>query len=262
MAKLTAHTIVKNEEQWVWYAIMSVIQFVDKLIIFDTGSTDNTPKILKYLKNTYPDKITLKLLDNFPEKDIGILRQQQIEMTETEWIMILDGDEIWDKKNISSILKLTSKHSKHSLFAVKFLNFVFNTKFCQTFSDSSYNIGNITGAITIKFMNLGQLNIKCGGDYGVEGFFNQDNVPIQNLTSEILVPDVSFFHMTHTIRSRSLLKDMQVKYRRKKILARPRMKYNGPLPEVFFIDRPDFIQSPFVRDNPLINYWLNFRIKK
>ena len=121
---------------------------------------------------------------------------------------------------------------------------------------------SITGAITIKFMNLGKLNIKCGGDYGVEGFFTQDNVPIQNLTSEIFVPDVSFFHMTHTIRSRSLLKDMQVKYRRKKILARPRMKYNGPLPEVFFIDRPDFIKSPFVRDNPLINYWLNFRIKK
>jgi len=36
---ITAHMIVKNEEQWVWYALQSILPYVDKVIVYDTGST-------------------------------------------------------------------------------------------------------------------------------------------------------------------------------------------------------------------------------
>jgi len=39
---LTAHMLVKNEEQWIWYAINSVINRVDQIIIYDM----NKEKIL------------------------------------------------------------------------------------------------------------------------------------------------------------------------------------------------------------------------
>ena len=44
---LTAHMMLCNEERWCWYAIMSVIDHVDHMIIFDTGSTDRTVEIVK-----------------------------------------------------------------------------------------------------------------------------------------------------------------------------------------------------------------------
>lgn len=39
---ITAHVMVKNEEFFIFEAIRSVIEHVDKMIIFDTGSTDGT----------------------------------------------------------------------------------------------------------------------------------------------------------------------------------------------------------------------------
>ena len=39
--------IVKNEDQWVFYAINSVLPYVDELIITDTGSTDHTLELIR-----------------------------------------------------------------------------------------------------------------------------------------------------------------------------------------------------------------------
>ena len=55
--KITAHMIVKNEENFVWYAVNSVVNFVDGMMIWDQGSTDRTVEIVKTINNP---KITLK----------------------------------------------------------------------------------------------------------------------------------------------------------------------------------------------------------
>ena len=49
---LTVQMIVKNEDQWIWYAIASVIDYASKLIIFDTGSRDKTVEIIKSFKSS------------------------------------------------------------------------------------------------------------------------------------------------------------------------------------------------------------------
>ena len=41
------HTLVKNEERYIWYSVMSVIDYIDKILIWDTGSTDKTVDIIK-----------------------------------------------------------------------------------------------------------------------------------------------------------------------------------------------------------------------
>ena len=54
---ITAHCLVKNEENFVGFAIKSVINFVDKVIVFDTGSTDKTVGLIKNLVKEFPEKI-------------------------------------------------------------------------------------------------------------------------------------------------------------------------------------------------------------
>lgn len=44
MTTIWAHTIVKNEERFIWYSVMSVINHVDKILIWDTGSTKTIEK--------------------------------------------------------------------------------------------------------------------------------------------------------------------------------------------------------------------------
>jgi glycosyltransferase involved in cell wall biosynthesis len=48
---ITVHMVVKNEDQWIWYSIQSVLQYVDKILITDTGSTDHTVEIIKSIKS-------------------------------------------------------------------------------------------------------------------------------------------------------------------------------------------------------------------
>ena len=57
---LWAHTMVKNEARWLWYSVNSVIDHVDKLLLWDTGSTDGSIEIEKELVRKYPNKIVFK----------------------------------------------------------------------------------------------------------------------------------------------------------------------------------------------------------
>lgn len=109
---VTAHCIVKNEEVFVGYAIRSVVDYVDSVIVFDTGSTDTTPNIVRKLQSEYPDKIV------FHEKGpcTGIrhteLRQEMLDLTNTDWFMIVDGDEVWTDRGMREAFGIISSDNK------------------------------------------------------------------------------------------------------------------------------------------------------
>lgn len=100
---ITAHCLVKNEENYILYAISSIVDFVDHVIVFDTGSTDKTVEIIEKLVKQYPDKIF------FEEKGLcdgathTLLRQEMLQRTTTSWFMILDGDEVWTKNGMAEV---------------------------------------------------------------------------------------------------------------------------------------------------------------
>lgn len=54
--KICVHTLVRNEEKYVWYAVMSVINHVDEVMLWDMKSTDNTYEILKEIKKAISSK--------------------------------------------------------------------------------------------------------------------------------------------------------------------------------------------------------------
>lgn len=68
---VTAHMIVKNEDQFIWYAISSVLPYVDKFIIFDTGSTDKTVEIIRLFKDK---KIVFKQKEKVDALGLAALR--------------------------------------------------------------------------------------------------------------------------------------------------------------------------------------------
>jgi len=128
MSKICVHTICLAEP-FIVYAIESVINYVDKVLLYDTGSRgldflDYTIKDCEMLADKYPDKIVfkeIKITDETPWKTCyydkfrsymsgkkckGEVRKQQVidtDHNEFKWSMVLDGDEIWTAKAISLV---------------------------------------------------------------------------------------------------------------------------------------------------------------
>lgn len=119
---LTAHCLVKNEEKFVGYAIRSVIEHVDSMLIFDTGSTDQTVEIISALAKQYPDKIIFEEKGSCDRMQHTRLRQEMLDRTTTDWFMILDGDEVWTKRGMEeAIATITDEPSPRYLLAPYYL---------------------------------------------------------------------------------------------------------------------------------------------
>lgn len=81
--------IVKDEEDCILAAIQSVRNLTDELIVIDTGSTDNTP----HLALTAGAK-----LFNFTwTKDFSMARNFALQQTSSDWIIVLDADEVLEE---------------------------------------------------------------------------------------------------------------------------------------------------------------------
>ena len=90
--------IVKNEELTLARCLNSVKDFVDEIIIVDTGSTDETKNIAKQ----FTDKIyDFKWCDDF-----GKARNFSFSKARGKYLMWLDADDVIDKKDLKKLIKL------------------------------------------------------------------------------------------------------------------------------------------------------------
>ena len=245
---ITAHCVVRNEERWIWFSIKSVIDFVEKVLIYDTGSTDKTVDIIKQLQNEYKDKIVFKQIKDVSDEDFWKIRQEQIENTDTEWFLVLDGDEIWYRESIEELVSVAN-NSDCDMIATRFYNCVGDVFHFKNYNAEHYKIKDETGSITIRAYNKKIKGIHCKNKYGVEGFFDSDNLPVQQKSDRIIIQKGYFLHTSYTQRSSSVSKDREIEYRKKKLLSiydyvsGVDFKY----PAVFYLQRPDNIFNPFTK---------------
>lgn len=106
---ITAHCMVKNEQVYMRYVLQSVIDYVDRIIVFDTGSSDDTPKIVNEFVRKYPGKVELYIKPPCDWASHIAYRMEFLEMTKTDWFMILDGDEVWSKRTMDEAFEIIEK---------------------------------------------------------------------------------------------------------------------------------------------------------
>lgn len=82
---MTLCMIVKDEEKSVEAALESASPFVDDIVVVDTGSTDETPTIVK--------KFTSRLHRCAWNDDFSAARNFAMEHVHTDWMLWLDADE-------------------------------------------------------------------------------------------------------------------------------------------------------------------------
>jgi hypothetical protein len=246
--KIWAHTLVCNEEKYVWFAVSSVINYVDKILLWDTGSTDHTTLIIKKLKETYRDKIDLKLLDRVTPSEFTKVRQEMLNQTESDWVMILDGDEVWWQNSIDSITKVIGEEGKHldSIVTPNF-NVVGDIFHYQEKQAGGYHIDNHHGHINIRFFNK-LPGLHFSKPHGVQGIYDENEVLIQDRNSpKRRYINLPYMHFTNAPRSFSNDKNIPKRSMKLKYDLGINFEPDFFYPEVFFIKRPEIVPTPWIK---------------
>lgn len=263
MICISAHCLVKNEARFIWYSLNSVVKWVDRLRIIDTGSTDNTVAIIKKFIRNYenPPKIIFEQYsskDKFDEKEYrDQMLSADIKSGDIDWFLIVDGDEIWWNKSIEEVIKTIKKEGdKIESIIVPVRNLVGDMYHYQEEVAGKYQFENLPrGHYNLRAFSKNIPGLYSKGEYGVFGWYDKDNKTIQERgSSKVRFIDLPYIHTTHLRRSNLRLSDWEVIQRKKKYkyeigISFPRDFY---YPEVLFRKKPDDLEDIWQRTN--INY--------
>ncbi len=109
--KLSLCMIVKNEERWLDGCLKSVAGLVDEIVIVDTGSTDRTIEIARaHGANVFPETWT---------DDFSRARNLSIEKATGDWILVLDADEVIERRDHGKIRSLIETSQASSYFLIQ-----------------------------------------------------------------------------------------------------------------------------------------------
>ena len=114
---IAAVLIVKNEGQHLRACLQSVADWVDEIVILDSGSSDNTAEIAAEFQANY-------VIDpDWP--GFGVQRQRAQQHVTATWCLWLDADERVTPELRDEILAVTKEPPGHRLYALPRLNWYF-----------------------------------------------------------------------------------------------------------------------------------------
>lgn len=244
-----AHTLVKNEERYLWFAVMSVVDFVDKVLLWDTGSTDKTPEIIKKLQEARPGKIEFKEVGEVDIEKFTKVRQAMLDETASDWFLVVDGDEVWWEKSIKAVIDLICKEGDSlETVVLPYYNIVGDIYHYQDRSAGNYRIDDKAGHVNIRAMKRSIPGLHLEKPHGQQGFYDKDGVLIQDrnqVARKFL--DCPYLHFTNMQRSHSRVSDALVPKRARKLKYEIGIRFlkDFRFPEVFYRQWPKVVQSPW-----------------
>jgi len=185
---LTIHSVVKNEP-FIYYSIKSVYDYADKILLYDTGSDDKhtLEDIRQLLREDKDNKIIFKEIPlDFDESkwtyenvkafakehegkmSVGKVRQIQIDDTDTEFCMVVDGDEIHYRETMERIVNEILPDLNTEIVGVN-IPLIWFYDMTHTFKVPSIeNTGRVWRTATVKMNGISPNEAHCFKDTGKE----------------------------------------------------------------------------------------------
>jgi len=126
-ATVSACLIVKNEEDLLDGCLTSIRDWVDEIILVDTGSTDRTVEIA--------ENYGAKIFHQEWEGNFSKHRNYSIEQASSDWIFIIDADERIFEEDVPAIMGLLNQE-EYPLLSINVLNYYGDSEDHQTFLPS------------------------------------------------------------------------------------------------------------------------------
>jgi glycosyltransferase involved in cell wall biosynthesis len=218
-------------------------------MLWDTGSTDRSIEIEKELARKYPKKISLKQRQQTTIEDFTNVRQEMLEKTNADWLMLVDGDEVWWENSINNLVKIIREKGNEleSIISPSY-NVVGDIYHYQEESAGRYKIDGMTGHLNIRAMNLDISGLHAEKPHGLQGYYDKDGIVIQERSrSKRIFLDLPYMHFTNVIRSSTRNVDLHVPKRQAKLKYEIGVSFPKDFyyPEVFFRPRSEFVESPW-----------------
>ncbi len=246
-----AHTLFKNSEKWLWFSVTSVIDHVDKILLWDTGSTDKSWEIAKLLKEKYGDKIDLRQYGAVTSETFPAARQAMLDVTEADWFIVVDDDEIWWKESITQVVtcikSITSNtRTPTESIVVPTVNVIGDIFHKQPDNAGRYKFGDKLGHFNLRAVKRSIEGLHSEGQHGVWGWADKDGKQIQDRNTFKFV-DAPYLHTTFLSRTSYEASVVNVPKRKKKIKHELGLSFSLDFyyPEVFFKERPEIVPSPW-----------------
>ena len=232
MPKITAHCLVKNEQNWIWYSINSILNWIDEILVWDTGSSDKTVEIIKTISSP---KIKFSQLGQLSAKQLIHARQEMLNQSHDDWMMILDGDEVWTESAIAESIKIIREKDKQHKFLVnRYRNLLGDVYHYQEEAAGQYRIGPYSGHLTIRFVNLLAIpGLHYRGEYPLEGLGYGSGLLLQGMYTDEPMVNTPYLHATH-------LRQQNFKYE-----LGYSMSNDFEYPKCFYLPRPKIVPSPW-----------------
>ena len=110
MVQLSLCMIVKNEAANLAQCLTSVKDLVDEMVVLDTGSSDRTLEIAKEFG-------AITASQEWGD-DFAIARNEALKLVTGDWVLVLDGDEVF---NINAIKDVKSAISQENTLVVNLI---------------------------------------------------------------------------------------------------------------------------------------------
>lgn len=248
MNSIIVHTLVKNEARFLWYSVASVVEHVDKVMIWDTGSTDGSREIEREIEKRWPDKIVLRQRIQNTAEEFTQVRQEMLEATTSDWFIVADADEIWWEDSIKKVVDTINKEGdKLESIVVPTINLVGDIFHRQPESAGKYKIAGKVGHYNLRAINRNIPGLQALGPHGQMGWADGEETMIQDRSKEkVKLIDAPYLHATN-LRRAGGGRDSEVVKRKKKLKYELGIPFPKDFyyPEAFFKSRPEFIEGPW-----------------
>jgi glycosyltransferase involved in cell wall biosynthesis len=235
--KITAHMVVKNEDQWIFYSLSSILPYVDQILITDTGSSDHTVEIIKSISSP---KIKFSQTNITNANDLTTLRNTQLKQTKTDWVWIIDGDEIYPPNLAQECVTAT----KTNIFGVvvKRNDLLGDIYHRQIESVGTYNLFGKKGHHLIRIFNKSHFpKLKYVGTYPYEDLVYQNETSLRDTPpSDWYFTNSALYHAMYLKRS-SITSST---FNRGKYKIETGISVTTPPPAVFSLPHPSFLPNP------------------
>ncbi len=241
MPDITAHMVVKNEDQWVWFAINSVLPYVKKIFITDTGSTDNTLEVIKSIKSP---KIKLTQTKINHPSELTKIRQRQLNKTHTSWLWLVDADEIYPQKTAQEIVQAIATN-RYEGIVVRRYDLLGDVYHRQKETVGAYNLFGHKGHLTIRLLNKKLIKgLHLIGDYPLEGYYDFSGTSVRDRNPQKYYLTKNYLYHAMYLKRSSQGGNLKHVFNRQKYKIEKGIPINNQLPEVFNLPRPSIVPDP------------------
>lgn len=236
------NTMVHNEENFIWFALMSVIDYVDQILIYDTGSTDQTVQIIKEVQRKKKNKVRFQEVGTIAKDDFPKMRQKMLEESKSDWILVLDGDEVWWRNSIKKIIDtIQNKGNRIEGIVVPMVVPVGDIYHLQDNEAGQYRLLGRKGHLSLRAINKKIPGLHVDFPYGKESYLDENNKLIQE-RENIIFLNAPYLHVTHLKRSSLKRKNDKFKYELGSLV-----NSDFKFPEVLMNPYPKIVPSPWVK---------------